>query len=128
MRKQVVSLLTILAVVGSFSAFAQPDLTVTVDTSFSFAAGTKTLPAGEYKLRFSKDEKELIVRNAKTNETVFVPVLTRLQQRTGNETEVVFDVAGTEHYLAELHVPGIDGFAFKAAAGKHTHVGVKGKK
>ncbi len=70
----------------------------------------------------------MIVRNAKGGEAVFVPVLTRLGQRAGNETEVVFDLAANEHYLAEIHVPTVDGFAFNAASGKHTHVGVKAKK
>ncbi len=128
MRKQVICLLTILAVAGSFGAFAQSGLTIKIDAPFSFVAGAKTLPAGEYTLQFSTDEKEVIVRNAKTNETILLPVLTRLGQRSVKEVEAVFDVAGNEHYLAELHVPGIDGFAFNAAPGKHTHVGVKGKK
>ena len=128
MRKQVISLLTILTVAGSFGAIAQTALTVRVDAPFSFVAGTKTLPAGEYSFQPSADEREMIVRNQKTGESVFVPVLTRLGQRSGNEAEVVFDVAANEHYLAELHVPAVDGFAFKAAPGKHTHVGVKAKK
>ncbi len=128
MRRHVLSLLTILAVAGSFGAFAQGNLTVRVDVPFSFIAGTKTLPAGDYTLQFSGDEKEMIVRAAKGGEAIFVPVLTRLGQRSDKEAEVVFDVAGNEHYLAELHVPTVDGFAFKAAPGKHTHVSVKAKK
>ena len=128
MRKQAISLLTILAVAGSFSAIAQMGPKVLADIPFSFVAGTKTLPAGEYAFEPSNNEKEMIVRNQKTGESVFVAILTRLGQRGGNENEVVFDVAANEHYLAEIHVPTVDGFAFKAAPGKHTHVGVKGKK
>jgi len=128
MRKYVISLLTILAVAGSFGVIAQVGLTVRVDAPFSFVAGTKTLPAGEYSFQPSANEREMIVRNAKGGEAVFVPVLTRLGQRAGNEAEVVFDVVGNEHYLAELHVPAIDGFAFKAAPSKHTHVSVKAMK
>jgi len=125
MRKHVISLLTILAVVGSFGAIAQTALTVRVDAPFSFVAGTKTLPAGEYSFQPSADEREMIVSNQKTGESVFVPVLTRLGQRSSGEAEVVFDVAGNGHYLAELHVSAVDGFAFKAAPGKHTHASVK---
>ncbi len=129
MRKQVISLLTILAVVGSFGAIAQVGgPLVYADVPFSFVAGTKTLPAGQYVFESSNNDLEMKVRNQKTGETVFVPVLTRLGQRSSNEAEVVFDVAANEHYLAEIHVSAVDGFAFKAAPGKHTHVGVKAKK
>jgi hypothetical protein len=128
MKKQVISLFTVLAVVGLSSAIAQTDLSARVEVPFSFVAGTKTLPAGEYALQPSNRDEEVTVRNAKTGETTFVPVLTRLGQRSGEQAEAVFDVVGNEHYLAELHIPTIDGFAFKAAPGKHTHVSVKGKK
>ncbi len=128
MRKQVLSFLTILAVVGSFGAIAQTGLTARIDVPFSFVAGTKTLPAGEYTLQPSNRDEEVTVRNAKSGETIFVPVLTRLGQRSGEQAEAVFDVAGNEHYLAELHIPTIDGFAFKGVPGKHSHVSVKGKK
>ena len=126
MRKHVISLLTILAVAGSFGAIAQVGGPLLLaDIPFSFVAGAKTLPAGEYVFQSSNNDLEMIVRNQKTGESVFVPVLTRLGQRSGNEAEVVFDVAANEHYLAELHVPAVDGFAFKAAPGKHTHASVK---
>jgi len=129
MRKHVISLLTILAVAGSFGAIAQVGgPLVLADIPFSFVAGTKTLPAGPYAFQSSNNDLEMTVRNQKTGESAFVPVLTRLGQRSGNEAEVVFDVAGNEHYLAELHVSAVDGYAFKAAPGKHTHVGVKAKK
>ncbi len=128
MRKQLLTLLTILAVAGSLAAVAQMGPILRVDVPFSFVAGGKTLPAGEYTFEPSNQEKEMIVRNAKSGETNFVPVLTRLGRRSGSEAEAVFDVAGDQHYLAEVHSPGIDGFAFSAAPGKHTHVGVKAKK
>ncbi len=128
MRKQVISLLTILAVAGSFGAIAQTGPIIRAEIPFSFVAGAKTLPAGEYSFQSSNEDREVIVRNAKTGETIFVAVLTRLGPRGGSEPETVFDVAENQHYLAELHIPGVDGFAFTAARGKHTHVGVKAKK
>ncbi len=128
MRRHVVCFLTILAMAGSCGAIAQANLTARVDVPFSFIAGAKTLPAGEYTLQLSDNEKEVIVRSVKGAEGAFVPILTRLAQRADKEAEVVFDVAGNQHYLAELHVPTFDGIAFKAAPGKHTHVSVKAKK
>jgi hypothetical protein len=128
MRKQVTSLLTILAVAGSLSAIAQTGPILRVEVPFSFVAGTKTLPAGEYSFQPSNQDKEVIIRNKTSGDASYVPVLTRLGQRPGGEAEAVFDVAGDQHYLAELHAPGIDAFAFSAAPGKHTHVGVKPKR
>jgi len=128
MRKQVISILAALTVAASLSAMAQIGPNLLADIPFSFLAGTKTLPAGQYEFLPSVNELEMTVRNQKTGESVFVPVLTRLGPRSERDAEVVFDVSGNQHYLAELHVPGIDGFAFKAAPGKHSHVAVKAKK
>jgi len=128
MRKHLISFLTVLAVAGSLGAIAQTDLSLLADMPFSFVAGTKTLPAGQYMFQPSNNELEMMVRNQKTGESVFVPLLTRLGPRSEGEAEVVFDVASNQHYLAEVHVPGIDGFAFKAAPGKHAHVSVRAKK
>jgi hypothetical protein len=128
MRKQVISILAALTVAASLSAMAQTGPNLLADIPFSFLAGTKTLPAGQYDFLPSVNELEMRVLNQKTGESVFVPVLTRLGPRSDLDAEVVFDVAGSQHYLAELHVPGIDGFAFKAAPGKHSHVAVKAKK
>jgi hypothetical protein len=128
MRKQFIILLTVLAVAGSVGAIAQMAPTLNVDIPFSFVAGTKTLPAGKYELQPSNNEMEMLIRSQNTGESVLVPLLTRLGPRSERDAEVVFDVAGSEHYLAEVHIPDIDGFAFKAAPGKHTHVSVKAKK
>ncbi len=128
MTKQVISLLTILAVAGSLGAIAQMGPILRADIPFSFIAGGKTLPAGEYTFQPSNQDKEMLVRNAKSGETNFVAVLTRLGPRAGSEAEAVFDVVGDQHYLAEVHSTGIDGFAFSAAPGKHTHVSIKAKK
>lgn len=128
MVKHIAGLLAALAVAASLSALAQGTPNLMADISFSFVAGTKTLPAGQYEFLPSNNELEMLVRNQKTGESTFVPVLTRLGPRSEGEAEVIFDLAGNQHYLSEVHVPGIDGFAFKAAPGKHTHVGVKARK
>ncbi len=125
MTKQAIGLLTILVTAGSFSVIGQMGPKVVADIPFSFVAGTKILPPGQYEFQSSNLELDMMVRNSKTGESVIVPVLTRLGQRSGNEAEAIFDVAAKEFYLAELHVPGIDGFAFKAAPSKHTHIRVK---
>ncbi len=101
---------------------------VRADVPFSFIVAGKTLPAGTYTFREAETGRVMAVRNDKTGDVNMAPVLTRLGQRSGDESEVVFDVVGNDHYLAEVHVAEIDGYAFKAAQGKHTHTGVKAKK
>jgi hypothetical protein len=98
------------------------------DIPFSFIAAGKTLPAGTYTFQEAELGMMMSVRNAKTGEVNMVSVLTRLGPRSTKESEVVFDVVGNDHYLAEVHMISSDGYAFKAAPGKHTHVGVKAKK
>jgi hypothetical protein len=101
---------------------------IQADIPFSFIAAGKTLPAGTYTFQEAELGTMMSVRNAKTGEVNMVSVLTRLGPRSTKESEVVFDVVGNDHYLAEVHMVTIDGYAFKAAPGKHTHAGVKGKK
>jgi len=52
---------------------------------------------------------------------------TRLSTRGQKGIEVVFDVAGSEHYLSEIFPPDSDGFMVTGAPGEHTHVSAKGK-
>jgi hypothetical protein len=98
---------------------------VRADIPFSFIAGTKTLPAGTYTFQDAEQGTAMLVRSVKTGEANAVGVLSRLGPRSTRESEVVFDVVGNDHYLAEVHMESTDGYAFRAAPGKHTHVGVK---
>ncbi len=55
-------------------------------------------------------------------------VLTRIAQVGTSEPVVVFDKAADGTcYLSEVHMPGIDGFTFRGAPAKHTHVKVTPK-
>jgi hypothetical protein len=121
-------LVLVFALCISAAAFGLAQEQVRADIPFSFIAGGKTLPAGMYRFQESEQGMLMSVRNEKTGETNSVGVLTRLGPRSTSESEVVFDVVGDNHYLAEVHMEGVDGYAFQAAPSKHTHVGVKAKK
>lgn len=106
---------------------AQDGPTVVANIPFSFMAGGKTLPAGEYQFAEGSLGKEMAIRGENLKADVFAPVITRLGERPGDEAEVVFDKVGDNYYLSELHVPGMDGYLFQGAPGKHVHVRVKAK-
>jgi hypothetical protein len=122
--------LTLLAffLVAAAYGFAETSI-ADVNIPFSFIADGKTYPAGHY--RFSTNEPETTIKidglkPANTNGVALV--VTRLSVRTENAVNFVFDVAGNNHYLSEIHVPNQDGFYFKSATEKHTHIKVKGEK
>ena len=113
-----VSFLTLLAV-GSVFGQAR----VRVDIPFPFTAAGKVLPAGEYQ--FSRDPNGAFIRVVGSKgESVLAQVLTRIGaaiHTTPQDTHVVFDKIGENHTLAELWIPGYDGFALSNTKEPHEH-------
>ncbi len=98
-------------------------LLVTTQIPFSFIAEGKTYPAGEYQFSENTNETAVLIRSVQPGKADgLVPVLTRLASQKQQRGSVVFDVVGNEHYLSEIHLPAMDGFLFKAAPAKHTHM------
>lgn len=126
MQKRIITSLVLLLLLPLFGS-AQTGPRVVANISFEFHAGDKVMPAGTYE--FKPDIAKSVVRlvNMKTNDTIMAQVLTRISQRSGNESLVVFDQVNTQYYLSEIHIPGIDGFHLTGAPGPHTHVTVKAK-
>jgi hypothetical protein len=113
------------------SAAARTQTELSFQAPFEFRAWKTVLPAGRYDIRISgPDQGEVTLTSEATGKTIVVPYVTRLARRDSNEGEVVFDTAENVSYLAEIHFPGLDGFAFAGAQGKHTHTKVRlqGKK
>ncbi len=124
MRKQIAVVLVMLVAPVCLCVAQGPG--ATADIPFSFIAEGKTLPAGPYQFTESQNATVIMVANNKTGESVIVPVITRLGTQSENETNIVFDVAGSDHYLSEVRIAGVDGYLLKATPGKHTHAMVKG--
>ncbi len=120
-----VLILVATATIASAQTFSSS--VVVADVPFSFIVNGKPLPAGTYRFVPSDNLNQITVTNAKSNESAMSIVVTRLSPRSEKDPAVVFDVAGTEHYLAEIYAPGMDGFQVPCAPGKHTHVVVKAK-
>jgi hypothetical protein len=127
MRKHLV-LVAMLLLSTALVSVAQDFPTVVADIPFSFTAGGKTLPAGQYQFGEGSLGKEMVIRGENTKADVIAPVVTRLGERPGDQAEVVFDKVENDYYLSELHIPGMDGYLFKGAPGKHTHVRVRARR
>jgi hypothetical protein len=96
---------------------------------FEFTAGDTKLPAGQYEiLEQGPDANVLILRNVDTAKSTVAEYMTRLAQRPGDETTVVFDKIGDRYALAEIHTAGSDGYYLVGLKGMHTHVTVKSQK
>jgi hypothetical protein len=101
---------------------------VTANIPFSFMVAGKSLPAGSYTFSENAATDTITVMSMTGKQSLTSSVLTRLAPRSGVESEVVFDVVGTDYYLSEIFMPGLDGFGLKGAPGKHNHTIIKGKK
>ncbi len=107
---------------------AQTKTAVIADVPFAFLVGNQSLPAGTYEFSAGDNLEVINVTNTKGKDSALTAVITRLGKRSDNEASVIFDVAGTNHYLSEIFVPGLDGFLVKGAPSKHTHISIKGNK
>jgi hypothetical protein len=119
-------------VAGAASAYAQ----ATFKIPFKFQVGGNKLLAGEYSIG-QKDDKHLVLQQISTGTEVLVELTSRLPQPAVAEPQLVFDMVGnfepsyteymTEYRLAELWLPGQDGYLVSALKGAHGHQTVKGQ-
>jgi hypothetical protein len=106
---------------------------------FTFKAGGKSYPAGDYQV-VPKDGGQLSLRKLPDGAEAFVPFTERLAQPAPPiaEPQLVFDVVGnfepsyteyvTDYVLAELWLPGAEGYLVKAMKGAHQHKVITGQK
>jgi hypothetical protein len=113
---------------GAGNCFAEIQIT-RADIPFGFIVEGKTYPAGSYRIAVNDEGSTLTIQGLKsTKESGMALVVTRLAPRSQNNVSLVFDVVGNDHFLSEIHVPGMDGFYFKSATTKHTHATVTSPK
>ena len=124
---------TFLTVVASLLLFPVLGMTqgtlvsVTVDVPFEFHIGKAVMPAGSYSFKPGSATGVIQVVRESNGNSVNATVLTRIAAWPDHATHVIFDKAGDQYYLAELHITGVDGYHFQGAPGPHTHVELKGK-
>jgi hypothetical protein len=122
-------------VTGATAAFAQS----TFKIPYKFQAGEVRLPKGEYSV-VQKDDSHLTLRQEATGIEFHVPFTKRLAQPSPplTDPQLVVDVVGnfapsyteyvTDYVLAEVWLPGGDGFLIHAMKGAHQTQIIKGQK
>jgi hypothetical protein len=122
-------------IAGAGAAYAQGMFKI----PFKFQAGGKTFPPGEYWVA-PKDDRQIILRQGSTGTEVQIAFIKRLEQPKPaiEEPRLVFDMVGnfepsyteyvTDYVLAELWLPGEDGFLVHVLMGAHQNQVVKGEK
>jgi len=106
---------------------------------FTFQAGGAKQPSGEYRVA-QKDDGQITLRQEATGKEFQVPFTKRLAQPNPprQEPQLVFDVVGnfapsyteyvTDYVLAEVWLPGADGFLVHSMKGAHNTQTIKGQK
>lgn len=100
-----------------------------VKIPFPFMIGEKTLPAGSYNFQVDPaNPVKVKVINTSSKAVSEATVQTRLAwiSDAPRETHVIFDKSDEIHYLAELWIPGHDGFFLGGTGSLHTHVAIHG--
>ena len=105
-------------------ASAQGPISVNAKIPFAFSIGGKALPAGQYNFAEGSDFKTMTVRSSDGKASVIAQIITRLaaeMHTTPQDAHIVFDKVGDSCTLAEIWVPGEQGFMLHATKGKHEH-------
>jgi hypothetical protein len=130
----VVAALVFTLVAGANVCFAQG----TFKVPFPFQAGGKKFPAGDYRIT-TKGSDQIIIRQEPNGSEVAIAVLKTLPRPNPPiaEPQLNFDAVGnfepsyteymTDYLLAEVWLPGQDGFLLHITKGAHAHQTVKGK-
>jgi hypothetical protein len=131
----VVAVTALILVAGVTQALAQG----TFKIPFTFQASGTSLPKGDYSV-VQKDDSHITLRQETTGKEYQVACTKRLAQPNPAlaEPQLVFDVVGnfapsyteyvTDYVLAEVWLPGADGFLIHTMKGAHQTQTIKGRK
>jgi hypothetical protein len=108
MKKQrvpFVLVLSLLLVAGS--AFAQT-ISIKCNIPFSFNAGSKSMPAGQYSIRTigTADSKTLVLQGSEPGAEMMLSSNSAAKLDAADATKLVFHVYGSEYFLSEVWVAG----------------------
>jgi len=96
-----------------------------VQIPFAFSAGGKDFSAGQYELRVTQQNEQVIrVTSSDGKNGALVNVLNRTAgaiHTTPQDAHVVFDVLDGRHILSEVWFPEEDGYMLNTLKEKHTH-------
>jgi len=122
MRKQLVKFLILagVALVGGVST-ARAQSVMFADIPFEFRTQGAIHQAGRYELR-SIDDDQAVEFEAPHQHATLSRVVTRIEPAPTvrrNDGQLIFYKTGDVYYLAQMWIPGRDGFLFDAPKAKH---------
>lgn len=122
MKKRVLMTVGFVAVFAVILGYGQP-ASIKAMIDFQFTAGGKVLTAGEYDFKRDATAPVFRVQGGGKN-FALAPVLTRLSgaiHTTPEDAHIVFDKVGDTYILAEIWIPGEDGYVLAMTKGMHEH-------
>jgi hypothetical protein len=136
-RLAVLCILVLAFVLIANSSISSAQGTFTIP--FKFQAGGKKFPAGEYSVA-QKGDGQVTLRKEPGGEEVLIPFKERLPQPDPPlaEPQLIFDAVGnfepsyteyvTDYLLAEVWLPGEEGFLIHTTKGAHQNKIIQGQK
>jgi hypothetical protein len=126
--RNVLALGLFLVALGATGAFGQ-SFQVRAQIDFAFDVDGKVLPAGTYDFIRDETASAFRVTDGSKNEAMALvrTRLANLMPGMPNSASVVFDKIGDKYTLAEIWMPGEDGYALNVVKEKHEHRIVKAK-
>jgi len=107
LSRSVVIACALLVLAGIRSACAQNDLLIEFTTTFPFAVGNTTLPAGTYTVR-ADDEDPQVLEVSGPQASVFLDTESVQPRQALSKTELVFNRYGDGYVLKNVWVEGSD--------------------
>ena len=105
LSRSVVIACALLVLAGIRSACAQIDLPIEFTTTFPFAVGNTTLPAGTYTVR-ADDEDPQVLEVSGPHAAVFFNTESAQPRQAPSRTELVFNRSGDGYVLKNVWVEG----------------------
>ncbi len=129
MRKQILAVVVGVVALVLGGSFAWAAETTSVEVPFSFFVNNREMPAGTYEIRVEGDSQNYVmIQSGDRRETALALVRERLEQNAPELSRVVFDkTADGKTFLAQVYIPGEDGFVLWLGKGEATPVTVAHK-
>ncbi len=103
------ALIHIAGIVALCSAplFAQNSMNLTAHVPFAFHAGTKSLPAGDYRFYCEAGSPNVFIQAANGSGIAMIPTNNDRKLDVPRESKLIFRVYGNQNYLGALWGAGI---------------------
>ncbi len=122
MKKRTLLAVGFFALLAIAAAYGQ-NAVLRAQIDFPFMVDGRTLPAGTYD--FARDDASTIFKVSDEGKNqAAAPILTRLTMEMHTspaDGHIVFDKIGDAYTLAELWIPGEDGYVLAMTKAKHEH-------